>query len=138
MLNPYELGFLWPTSQTLTNVLDEDLVIEPSGFGPAFEEAVEADKMALRFYKTSRGDMTELEVANWFCGGPAKWRDVLRILRNEIGLQKPTRLREVYSRLAKLGVSQDVCELTILRLVRGKYANLDGIGDNAVFTIVRW
>jgi hypothetical protein len=138
MLNPFELGFLWPAPQTLTNVLDEDLTIEPSGFGTGFDAADEVGKMALRFYNTNRGEMTELEVVNWFCGGSARWMDVLRLFQSEIGLQKAIRLRDVYSRLSKLGVSHEVCDLTILRLVRGKYATIDGIGDNAVFTIVRW
>jgi hypothetical protein len=138
MLNPFEFGFLWPVPQTLTNVLDEDLTIEPSGFGHGFDEADEVDKMALRFYNTNRGEMTELEVVNWFCGGPSRWLDVLKLFKSEIGLQKTIRLRDVYSRLSRLGVSNEVCDLTILRLVRGKYATLDGIGENAVFTIVRW
>lgn len=138
MLNPYASGFLWPASQTLTNVLDEDLVLEPSGIGAGFDAADDAGRMALRLYQTSRGEMTELEVVNWFCGGPARWMAVLKLFRSEIGLEKTIRLRDVYRQLAKLGVGQEVCDLTILRLVRGKYATLDGIGDNAVFTIVRW
>jgi hypothetical protein len=138
MLNPYELGFLWPEPQTLTNVLDEDLTIEPCGFNAGFDAADEEGKMALRIYRTSRGDMTELDVATWFCGGSARWLDALKVFKSEIGFHEPIRLRDVYSRLSKLGVSQEVCDLTILRLVRGKYASLDGIGDNAVFTIARW
>jgi hypothetical protein len=138
MLNPYELGFLWPASQTLTNVLDEDLTVEPSRFGPGFDTADEVGKMALRFYNTSRGELTELDVVNWFCGGSARWMDVLKLFKSDIGFQKAIRLRDVYNRLSRLGVSQEVCDLTILRLVRGKHATLDGIGDNAVFTIVRW
>jgi len=138
MLNPFEHGFLWPDPQTLTNVLDEDLAIEPSGIGSGFDEADEVGKMALRLYGTNRGTITELELANWFCGGSARWMDVLKLFKSEIGLHKTMRLRDVYGRLSKLGVSQEVCDLTILRLVRGKHATLDGIGDNAVFTIVRW
>jgi hypothetical protein len=137
-LNPFEYGFLWPVAQTLTNVLDEDLAIEPTGFAAGFDEADEIGKMALRQYDTNRGCMTELEIVNWFCGGSAKWMEVLKLFKSQIGLQKTVRLRDVYSRLSRLGVSQEVCDLTILRLVRGKYATLDGIGDNAVFTIVRW
>jgi hypothetical protein len=137
MLNPYALGFLWPEPQTLTNVLDEDLVLEPSGFGAGFDAADDAGKMALRMYNTNRGDMTELQVVNWVCGGSARWSDVLKLFRTELALQQPFRLRDVYSRLSKFGVSQDICDLAILRLVRGKYANVDGIGDNALFTIVR-
>ena len=137
-MDPYQLGFLWPAAQTLTNILDEDLAIEPSGIGPTFDEADEEGKMALRFYNTNRGTMTELDVMNWFCGGPARWIEVLKLFRSEIGFDKTLRLRDVYSRLSRLGVSQVVCDLTILRLVRGKYATLDGIGDNAVLRISRW
>ena len=94
--------------------------------------------MGLRYYRTNRGTMTELEVMNWFCGGSARWMDVLKLFKSEIETGKPARLRDVYGRLSNLGVRQEVCTLTILRLVRGKYATLDGIGDNAVFTITRW
>ncbi len=138
MLNFYQLGFLWPTPQTLTNALDEDLVIEPSGFLAGFDEADDVGKMALRLYETNRGNMTELEVANWFCGGTGRWMEVLQLFRTQIGLNNSIRLRDLYSRLSRLGVSQEVSDLTILRLVRGKYATLDGIGENAIFTIVRW
>lgn len=138
MLNPFEFGFLWPTERTLTNVIDEDLVVEPCGIGAGFDEADDAAKMGLRLYDTNRGTMTELEVMNWLCGGSAMWMEVLKLFKSEIGLHKTVRLRDAYSRLARLGVSQEVCDLTILRLVRGKYATLDGIGENALFTIVRW
>src|ERR1700722_14800840 len=136
MIDFRKLGFLWPAPQTLTNVLDEDLVIEPVGFSAGFDKADDSGKLALRQYKTSRGDMTELEVMHWFCGGPAMWMEVLKLFKTEIEHERPTRLKDVYGRLSKLGVSQAVCGLTILRLVRGKYATLEGVGENALFTIV--
>jgi hypothetical protein len=140
MFDPVAEGFLWPTPQTLSNVRDETLDIEPMGFASSakpYDQLDEGEKMALRLYQTNLGDMSEIEVMHWVCGGGAEWMDALTKFREIVGLDRPTRVGNIYQRMARYGVSQEVCELTILRLVRGQYAKLDGIGDNALFTLMK-
>jgi hypothetical protein len=133
------LGFLWPQAQTLMNINDESLDVEPNGITGEFGEADEGGKYACRLYKTGSGKlMTELEIMHWFCGGSEKWLEILKLLRAQIGDNRPTRVGDIMRMMTRYGINSAVTELTLLRLIRSNYATLKGVGENALFTITNW
>jgi len=132
------MGFLWPEEVEITNAYDQTMTIRPSGWHAGFDEADENGRMSLRLYETQLGTMTENQVAAWVCGGNVAWIDILKAIHRIVGDNKPMRVSSLRQQMSLLGVSDTAFELTLFRLLRGGYAQIDGEGDAKTITIVRW
>jgi hypothetical protein len=136
--DPRATGFLWPEDTRVENAYDERMRIEPSALRPGFDDADEGGRMSLRLYRTPNGDMTENEVIQWICGGPVAWIEILESIRRIAGKDRPTNLSLLRRKLSEEGVSDIATDLTLLRLMRDGYTRVEGEGDAATLTIVRW
>lgn len=136
--DPSKEGFLWPQETELTNAYDETMTVRPSAIRVGFESADDQGKMALRMYATGRGEMTEVELAQWMCGGPIPMMRILERIHDFMGDNKPVTLGELRRRMSEIGVSEAALTVVLRRLLAGGYVQREGAGAGETVNIVKW
>ncbi len=139
--NPQQFGFTWPQETTLTNATGETMVIRPDavkfvGLRDAKGQRIEE---CYRYYTSSGGDMTELEVKTWLAGGPEVCARLLAAFRALLGEQPgtPLSLSSVISSLESQGFSDSTIEIILRWLLHDGYIAGQRSGDDWMLKVIK-
>src|SRR5581483_8828962 len=132
--NPQQVGFAWPQETQLTSPTGEVMVVRPQAVNFAGLRGARGQRIeeCYRYYTSSRGNLTELEVKTWLAGGPEVCARLLDSFRDLFRAQPGTRLSlsSVISALQSQGFSDNTIEINLRWLLQDGYIAGQRSGDD--------
>lgn len=132
-------GFMWDQETTLTNPEGESIIVRPYAVNHAGlrEAKGQRSKECCRYYSSSEGDLTELEVKTWLAGGPEVCS---RLLRTFLALFSQPGNRLLISVISSLQsqFSDNSIEINLGWLLKDGYVAGQRSGDDWMLEVVKW
>jgi len=139
--DPQHVGFTWVAETTLTGPTGETMVVRPyaanfAGLRDANGQRIEE---CYRYYTSSHGILTELEVKKWLAGGDAVCSQLLSAFRTLFGGQVGTRLTLEYvvGSLKQDGFADSTIEVNLRWLLQDGYVAATNEDGGWVLEMVR-
>lgn len=123
--DPMAAGFRWPTQQTLTRGDGAQLNIAPSAVNFAGIAKGGRQAECYRYYSTSYGLLTELEVTTWFAGGQWECFDLLSAYNNLFSGSSEMPFAEIVTALQARGFADQTILVNLTWLLEDGYAELE-------------
>lgn len=139
--DPQQVGFTWPHETTLTNPAGEEMIVRPcaANFAGLRDAAGQRIEECYRYYTSTNGILTELEVKKWLAGGDEVCLQLLSAFRalfnGEVGTRLP--LENVITSLQQQGFADSTIEVNLRWLLQDGYVAANRQGEQWVLEVVR-
>ena len=115
--DPRQAGFAWPEEITLTNANDESMTIRPhaANLSAVQDAGHQRIGQCYRYYTSTNGILTELDVFYWYAGGPHVCADFLSAFKQYFDNKSATRIRSnvVEEHLAQRGFNETAIRVNL-------------------------
>ena len=141
-IDPQQVGFAWSEETALTNTAGETMTVRPfaANFAGLREAGGQRIEECYRYYTSSRGILTELELKKWLAGGDEACARLLSAFRALFGSQPGTRLSlsSVLSSLQAQGFPDATISINLRWLLQDGYVAAERDGDDWQVEVVKW
>jgi hypothetical protein len=140
--DPQHVGFTWPRETTLMNPAGQSMVVRPyaANFAGLQEAGGRRIEECYRYYTSTNGILTELEVKSWIAGGDAACSKLLSAFRALFSAAPGTRLtlEQAIGSLQREGFADNTIEVNLRWLLQDGYVGATRDGDRWILEIVKW
>ena len=140
--DPRQAGFAWPEEITLTNANGDSMTIRPHAANLAAVQDAGHQRIGqcYRYYTSSRGILTELEIFYWYAGGQQVCANFLSSFKRYFDNESTTRIPSnvVVDHLAEQGFDETTIRVNLKWLIHGGYISLENADEGQFLAIEKW
>jgi hypothetical protein len=140
--DPRQAGFAWPEEVQLTNASGESMTLRPYAANLSQVQAAGKNRVGqcYRYYSSSLGILTELEVLYWYAGGQQVVSNFLGQFKGMFDRQQVSRLplENLLTELAALGFDETTIRVCLRWLLQDGYVAIENAADGRFLEIVKW
>lgn len=140
--DPRQAGFAWPEEITLTNANEETMTIRPYAANLSAVQHAGHQRIGqcYRYYTSTSGIMTELDVFYWYAGGPQVCSEFLSAFKTYFDNESATRIPStvVVEYLAQQGFDETTILVNLRWLIHGGYISLENADEGQFLSIENW
>lgn len=139
-IDPTQAGFTWPEETTLTAPNGETMIVRPLAvdFTALQESTGRRVEECYRYYTSTRGTLTELEVKRWLAGGDDACARLLAAFTSCFGSGPGTRvpLTDIIAALEDQGFHENTITINFRWLLQDGYVAAHCEADNWILELV--